>query len=167
MEKKRNYAFIDGQNLYKQTNFSIDFAKFRVYLKDKYNIENAYYFLGFKGDETALYENLQMAGFIVVFSDRNDRLKSEKKGNVDTHIVFKCMYGVAENEFDKAVIISGDGDYLEMIKYLIERDKFKAILVPSTGVSSLYKKLKVKFVDKIDGIRQKIEYGNKHKKRLP
>jgi hypothetical protein len=40
-----NIAFIDGQNLYQGLNWPVDYKKFRVYLRDKYRIEKAYYFL--------------------------------------------------------------------------------------------------------------------------
>lgn len=50
--KEENYAFIDGQNLYLGTttkpndSWEVDLYKFRVYLRQKYNVSRAYYFLG-------------------------------------------------------------------------------------------------------------------------
>jgi hypothetical protein len=46
-----NQAFIDGQNLRLGTTkarppWKIDLARFRVYLRDKYSVEEAYYFMG-------------------------------------------------------------------------------------------------------------------------
>ncbi len=40
-----NIAFIDGQNLYyslKSSGLKIDYKRFRVYLKDKYNVKGGY-----------------------------------------------------------------------------------------------------------------------------
>lgn len=68
-----NIAYIDGQNLYLSTSKSdnpwhIDFGKFRIYLKDKYRVEKAYYFLGYVNEEyNDLYQKLQESGFIVLF----------------------------------------------------------------------------------------------------
>lgn len=48
MIKEKNIAFIDGQNLHlgvSSENWSIDLKKFRIFLKDKFQIEEAYYFL--------------------------------------------------------------------------------------------------------------------------
>jgi hypothetical protein len=63
---KPNYAFIDGQNLHLGTAKSeldpwmIDLARFKVYLKDKYNISRIYYFLGYvQDDNMGLYTRLQ------------------------------------------------------------------------------------------------------------
>ena len=56
MEKEKNLAFIDGQNLYMGTmsddpKWKIKLSKFRKYLFEKYNVEKAYYFLGFLNEE--------------------------------------------------------------------------------------------------------------------
>ena len=47
-KKINNYVFIDGQNLNLGTRsegWSIDFDKFKIYLKDKYQVSKIYYFL--------------------------------------------------------------------------------------------------------------------------
>ncbi len=146
MEKEKNIAFIDGQNLHLWTaseNWKIDFARFRVYLKDKFKIEKAYYYLGFLDeDEQELYFKLQEAGFIIVFREHNSNMKWKKKGNVDVDIVFEIMKQINEKvEFDKVVLVSGDWDYIKMVKYLIEIWKFKKILFPNSKFSSLYNPL--------------------------
>ncbi len=78
-----NIAFIDGQNLHlgtTESGWKIDIFKFRTYLKDKYHIKKAYYFLGYTTDEQQdLYSNLQEAGFIVVFKKHNSILQTTKK----------------------------------------------------------------------------------------
>jgi len=44
----------------------VDLKKFRIYLKDKYHVNEAYYFLGYiSEDEQDLYNNLQKSGFII------------------------------------------------------------------------------------------------------
>lgn len=48
MKIEKDIAFIDGQNLHLGTtseNWKVDFKKFRVYLKEKFHIEEAYIFL--------------------------------------------------------------------------------------------------------------------------
>src|SRR3989338_7056876 len=91
----RNIAFIDGQNLYlgtKESGWAVDHVKFRVYLRDKYHIDEAYYFMGFVSqDEQDLYDKLQKAGFILSFREHSSTLKGQKKGNVDCDIVFSIM----------------------------------------------------------------------------
>ncbi len=67
MIKQTNIAFIDWQNLHLGTHaawWKIDFHRLRVYLRDKFQVAEAYYFLGFVDeDEQELYNSLQKAGF--------------------------------------------------------------------------------------------------------
>lgn len=171
--KEKNLAFIDGQNLHLGTthnSWKVDLYKLRVYLKDKYHVTEAYYVLGYVSEiEQDLYNNLQKAGFIVVFKDHVATLKGTKKGNVDTDIVFEIMKNLLDNtDFDKIVLVSGDGDYKKMVKYLISKNRFKKILFPNRKfASSLYKKLGNMFFDFLEKpeIRNRIEFLQK--KRVP
>lgn len=169
MKKENNIAFIDGQNLYygtKDNNWKIDFKKFRIYLKDKYHVNEAYYFFGYIDEEQQpLYNNLQKAGFIVTFREHISSLKGTKKGNVDTDIVFEGMKALIErDDMNGILLISGDGDYKKMVDYLIERKKFVKILFPNMQVaSSLYKSISRKYFDHLDkeSLRRKIGYTKK------
>ncbi len=164
MKKEKNLAFIDGQNLHigtTQSGWKVDFKKFRIYLKDKYHITEAYYFLGYISElEQDLYTNLNKAGFIVVFKEHHETLQTNKKGNVDTDIVFEVMKNLIDNkDFDKIVLVSGDGDYKKVIDYLIKKDKFKKILFPNKKfASSLYNLLGAELFDFLDNIKTYIEY---------
>ena len=168
MEKdiETNIAFIDGQNLYsgtKQNKWKIDFNKLRKYLQNKYQVTEAYYYLGFiMENEQELYANLQKSGFIVMFKEHNSNLKTIKKGNVDTDIVFETMKNIADNaDFSKILLISGDGDYKKMVDYLVKKERFKKILFPNKEfASSLYKTLGSQYFDYLEntGVRKKIEF---------
>ena len=162
-------AFIDGQNVYlglKESGWHFSIPRFRVYLKDKYKVRKAYYYLGeYKKEEQALYANLKRSGFIVRFktAEKAGRM-SEKKGNVDNDIIFDVMRMVADNEdFGKIIIVSSDGDYFRMIKYLIYRGKFGKILFPSKKkTSTLYKNLSDKYCLYMENIRGYIEYKKRN-----
>lgn len=84
-----------------------------------------------------------------------------KKGNVDTDIVFEMMKSLIENNnFNKMILVSGDGDYKKTVDYLITKDKFKRILFPNgRKASSLYNTLDNKFTLSLDRqtVRQFIE----------
>ena len=165
----RNQAFIDGQNLeYSTTNaekaWKVDLRKFRVYLERKYSVDRAYYFIGFQKEENAkIYQEIQEAGYILIFRKHNEKMSSIKKGNVDTDIVFAIMKKIAEKEkFNKVILVSGDGDYFKMVDYLIEKDKFERLLAPNyKRMSSLYKLFDRKYYAALndDCVRNKIEAG--------
>jgi uncharacterized LabA/DUF88 family protein len=159
-----NIAFIDGQNLHLGTidaGWRIDYGKLRVYLKDKYNVTEAHYFLGFVSDgEQDLYTSLQKAGFILDFREHSSALKGKKKGNVDCDIVFSVMKKLVEKEeFNKVILVSGDGDYIKLVNYLIKKNKFEKILFPNGKfASSLYKKFGSEYYDYLEKNKHKLNY---------
>jgi len=90
MEKEENnYAFIDSQNLnlgVKSQGWNLNFARFRQFLKDKYQVEKAYLFIGFVPGNQMLYVELQKAGYICIFKPTLEIKENNKirvKGNVD------------------------------------------------------------------------------------
>ncbi len=161
-----NQAFIDGQNIYMNTqanNWVVDLKKFRIYLREHYYVQDAYYFLGaVDNNNQVLYELIQRAGFILVFREHSRSMIGKKKGNVDTDIVFTIMAKIADREdFDKVVLVSGDGDYYKMVNYLVKNNRFCKLLSPNRhSTSTLYRTFTPKYVDFLDnpGLKKKIEY---------
>ena len=146
MDKEYNIAFIDWQNLHLWTiseDWQVDFKRFRIYLKDKFKVEEVYFYLWFLDEnEQDLYTRLQKSGFILVFREHHSLMKWKKKWNVDVDICFEMMKNLIDNDvFDKIVLVSWDGDYIKPVKYLIEKWRFKKILFPNKKFSSLYKQL--------------------------
>ncbi len=157
MQLMGNLAFIDGQNLHLGTTKSgwkIDFKRFRVYLKEKYKVDEACYFLGFVVEEqNDLYVKLQKAGYILLFREHSSQMMGKKKGNVDSDIVFETMRRLLDepDEFEKIVLVSGDGDYKKLVDYLVKKDRLLKILFPNKKFSSsLYNKLGGALIDSID-----------------
>ncbi len=167
-KRSRNIAFVDGQNLHlgtKEDGWKVDLVRFRIYLRDKYHVAEAYYFLGYISDEQeALYSNLQRAGFIVVFKEHHQSAVGMKKGNVDSDIIFEVMRTLIDDKlFTKIVLVSGDGDYKKIVDYLIKKNRFEKILFPNMKfASSLYKKLTSRYFDYLsrDEVRNKVSYKN-------
>ena len=156
----RNIAYIDGQNLHMGTvsskpSWSVDLARLRTYLDRKYDVETAYYYLGYVQEGTnfeKLYETIQKAGFVLVFREHNSAMLGKKKGNVDADIIFSVMKRLyLKEQFSKVVLVSGDGDYKMLVDFLIEQRKFEKVLFPNRQYrSSLYRKLEPKYYDTLD-----------------
>ncbi len=171
MQKKNrenNIAYIDGQNLHlgtKAAKWQIDFSKFRVYLKDKYKVREAYYFLWVDDIKYQdLYDLIGKSWFTLVFREHTPSLTWKKKGNVDVDIVFEMMKLLIEKQkFDKIVLVSGDGDYFRPVQYLISKWKFKKIVFPNGKYSTLYKKIKSQYGINLSlkGIKKKVEFKKK------
>jgi len=175
------YAFIDSQNLnlgvsqdiiYNgkkvYSGWQLDFAKFRRYLKDKFKVETAFLFIGNLPGNEGLYAYLQRVGYVLVlkpttsFKDDNGRLIV--KGNVDTDLV---LYAAAKeiNNYDKAVIVSGDRDFLSLYEHLNEAGKLGHVLIPN---KRRYSQLLTKYARHFDFVsvnKKKLEKTD-HKKRL-
>lgn len=65
-------------------------------------------------------------------------------------------------DFDKVVLVSGDGDYYKMVRYLVGKNRFKKLLAPNKkSMSSLYRNLLdnsyYAFLD-TDAVKKKIAY---------
>jgi len=132
---QNNFAFIDSQNLYlgvKELGWKIDYKKFRVYLKEKYGTGKAYMFLGYLAENHELYRFLQEAGFILIFKPILEKDNRPIKGNCDAELVLHTM--IQFNNYQSAVIITGDGDFYCLVKYLKEQGKLAKVLAPSNDI---------------------------------
>lgn len=174
------YAFIDSQNLNMgvgndvfhhgkkiYSGWNLDFNKFRQYLKDKHKVEIAFLFIGNMPGNERLYEYLQRCGYVLIlkptttYKDKDGEVRV--KGNVDTDIV---LYAAAREieAYDKAVIVTGDGDFLSLCTYLEERGKLGRICIPN---KLRHSNLLDHYSDRFDFIsvnRTKLEKA-KHKKK--
>ena len=140
--EENNYAFIDSQNLnlsIKNQGWTLDFNKFRVYLKDKYNVTQAFLFIGYVNTNQDLYTSLQKYGYILIFKPSLILPNGKVKGNVDSELVLHTM--IEYNNYDKAIIVSGDGDFYCLIEHLKKTNKLKRLIIPNKNkYSSLLKK---------------------------
>jgi uncharacterized LabA/DUF88 family protein len=131
-------------------------------LKEKYQVSETYYFLGYvQNKNEEVYDKIQKAGFILKFKEHNPAMLGKKKGNVDAEIVFQIMKKLYKKEnFNRIILISGDGDYKTLVDFLIEENKFKKMLFPNKNkASSLYKKLGSEYFDFLENksIKDKIK----------
>ena len=84
------------------------------------------------------------------------------KGNVDAELVLHAM--VEYPKYDKALIITNDGDFYCLVDYLIKQDKLLKLMIPNRkAFSSLFRKLMPHIVF-LDNLRDKLEFiKGKHK----
>ncbi len=134
--KSNNFAYIDGANLHNGiTDFGwvLDYARFRIWLTEKYGVKNAYIFIGLIPKYKELYTYLQKSGFLLIFKEVVYDGDGKPKGNCDADLVLQAVCDAYENKFDQAVIVSSDGDYACLVKLLKERRKLRVILSPHTN----------------------------------
>jgi uncharacterized LabA/DUF88 family protein len=129
-----NIAYIDGANLYngiKSLGWELDYARFRVWLTDKYLVRRAYLFIGLVPKYKDLYTHLQEAGFTLVFKETTYDGEGKVKGNCDADLVLQAVCDHYEGNLEKAIVVASDGDYSSLVKFLKEKNKIRVILSPA------------------------------------
>lgn len=158
-----NYAFIDSQNLnlgIKSLGWKLDFVKFRRYLKEKYSVTIAYLFIGYVPQNQDLYSFLQKNGYVLVLKPTIPDDAGNIKGNVDADLVLRAM--IDFQKYDKAIIVTSDGDFYSLVKYLRDNEKLKFVMSPYVKTcSSLLKKSAKESIIFMDNLRKKLEYNEK------
>lgn len=79
------------------------------------------------------------------------------KGNCDAELVLHAM--IEYKNFDKALIITGDGDFYCLVEYLIKKEKLLKLMIPNRyAFSSLYRKhvSHIVFMNDLKGKLEKI-----------
>ncbi len=134
VEENINIAYIDAANLYrgvKALGWELDYVRFRVWLTEKYCAKKAYLFIGLVPKYNDLYKYLQEAGFTLIFKETIYGGNGKPKGNCDADLVLQATRDFYENNFEKAVIVTSDGDYSGLVKFLKEKDKIRTVLSPA------------------------------------
>ena len=124
---------------------------------DKYNVKKAFLFLGYIKSNQKLYSYLTKVGYTLVFKPAIRYKKNgiyTIKGNVDIELAMTTMIEI--NNFKKAVIVSGDGDFYFLVRYLYKKNKLEALLVPNERYSTLYKDF-LKYILRLETLRGVLE----------
>ncbi len=166
----------------------MDWVKFRKFLQDKYGVTKAFMFIGYVPEFENMYQQLHEAGYMIVLKPtydmtrprpeqekietgnvksegedkKNEEEKRPVKGNVDADLVLWVMKELPN--YEKAVVVSGDGDFYSLVEYLDEQGKLLKILAPNAQYSGLFNRYE-SYVERLDKSRQELAYYD-HKKRV-
>ncbi len=183
-EKTKNplrvYAFIDSQNLnlsVQKLGWKIDWRKFRQFLADKYGVTKAYMFIGYIPEFEPLYEQMHDLGYAIVLKptfdltkprpeestdkSKPDEEKKPVKGNIDAELVLWAMKELSN--YDKAIIVSGDGDFYSLVEYLEEKKRLLHVLAPTGHYSNLYNRFE-SYIVRIDQHKRELAYHDFRKR---
>ena len=85
------------------------------------------------------------------------------KGNVDAELVLHTM--IEFKNYDKALIVTGDGDFYCLVEHLIKKKKLLKLMIPDKNhFSSLFRKLMPHIVF-MNNLKNKLGYKKKRRKR--
>lgn len=150
--------------------WKMNWRKFREFLADNYNVTKAFMFIGYVPENEDLYEKMHEAGYAVVLKPTFDMTKprpeengdgkngdqdKKVKGNVDADLVLWAMKEIPN--YDKAIVVSGDGDFFSLVEFLIQQDKLLKVLTPTGQYSSLYHQFE-QYVERVDEHRRELAY---------
>ena len=164
-----NYAFIDSQNLnlgVRSEGWRIDYRRLRLYLRHKYNVETAFMFIGLGANNQKLYTELQKAGFVLVFKPTVRYFvdgKETVKGNVDAELVLHAA-ALQYGSYDKAIIVSGDGDFACLYEFLQDNNKLLHIFTPNSKYSQLLKPY-ASYIIRMDTLKGSLSYQKSQHRR--
>ncbi len=183
---ERVFAFIDSQNLNlgsQKMGWKVDWAKFRKYLQDKYGVSRAYLFIGYVPEYEPMYEQLHEAGYLIVLKptveltqphkhdnghseQKDDNGKESKptiKGNIDVELVLYAMKEMPN--YDKAIIVSGDGDFHALVEYLANKKRLLHLMTPNWQYSSLLKEFD-DYIIRLDEHRRELAYRDRRTRKI-
>lgn len=159
LKYRNNYAFIDSQNVnlsIQDQGWKLDFKRFRRYLADKYGVVKAFLFIGYVPTNQDLYTALQDYGYILIFKPTMMLPSGKPKGNVDAELVMHAM--IEYPNYNKAVIVTGDGDYYCLIDYLNKKGKLLRLVIPNRHKYSSLLRRFAPLISFMNGLRSKLEY---------
>jgi uncharacterized LabA/DUF88 family protein len=185
-KEPRVFAFIDSQNLNvgtQKAGWKMDWKKFRQLLNDKYGVTKALMFIGYVPEFEPMYEQLHEAGYSIVLKptfdmskprtenkeprteNKDQKTKDDErptKGNVDADLVLWAMKEMSN--YEKAIIVSGDGDFYSLVEYLEQKGRLLKLMTPNRYYSNLFNRFE-DYVINLDEHRHELAYRD-HKRPL-
>ena len=157
--------------------WKMDWRKFYSYLNRTHNVTKAFMFIGYMAENEAMYEQLHEIGYLIVLKPTVDVKPTPEnstnteplapdgtapephkvgvKGNIDADLVLFAMKELAN--YDKAIIVSGDGDFFGLVEYLAAQHKLASVMTPNWRYSSLLKPFE-SYILRIDQMRRQLAY---------
>lgn len=129
---ENNFAFIDNTNIHKgigMLGWKLDWVKFRKLMKERYGVGRAYMFIGYIDGNQDMYRDFQNMGYTLIFKPTLPNKNGAMKGNCDAELVLQAMIDL--NTYNRAVIVTGDGDFQCLVKHLRKIGKLGYVISPN------------------------------------
>jgi len=133
LRNKKVGVFYDGANVYhaqKKYKLKVDLKEFKDFINQHCDLEFVNYYLSIPAKNDNAYQGIQ--GFLDkikdLFNIKSKELKYipvgkqvVKKGNMDIEIVLDVVRNI--DNLDVVIIVSGDSDFFELKKYVVNEKK--------------------------------------------
>lgn len=150
-------VFIDASNIYfsqKTLGWRIDFKRLLEYFKKNTDLYRIAFYGALNPDnarERKFHDFLEIVGYVVrhkkikFIRDKTDNeYGGHNKGNVDVDLTVDAVH--FRDEYDSFVLLSGDGDFESLLKYLKAHRK-RCIVLSTKGHVSIELIRHAKFID--------------------
>ncbi len=158
---KRLIIFINHANLFhnlEKRHIRINYAKFKDFLSNKFHLVGAFIYMGFPPElypkKRGFIKYLDAQGFVIQSKEIkiSPNGKKAQKG-IDIYIYRDIVELAEEDSYDKAVLVSGDSDFVDIIRKLKELKKDYEIWSFRDSISnhliSIAGEYKVNFIEEI------------------
>ena len=109
----------------------------------KFRVDKAFLCIGYIKQNEKLYNQLKSYGYNLVFKSTVKDSQGKSKGNVDAELVLHAA-AIEFSKYNRAVVVSGDGDFYCLYKFLEKNKKLFKIIIPNRkSESSLLKQSQV------------------------
>lgn len=170
--KGRVAVFIDASNIYfsqKTLGWKIDFKRLLNYFKEECNLVSVSFYSSINPDnskERKFHDFLEIIGYTVrhkeikfIKNEEEVKFGGHHKGNIDVDLTIDAIS--SKDTYDSFVLLSGDGDFESLIKFLKSYEKY-CLVISTKNHISIELIRQAKFID-FKKLRDKIEL----KKRIP
>ena len=127
-------AYIDASNLrfwVAQSGWELDYKSFRSWLRDKFWVTKAILFMWLVPEYADLYNYLQSIGYDIIFRPTLTSKEWKTKWNVDGEVILEMCSNFYEGKLEKALLVSGDGDYHCIVHFLKNHATNISIISPN------------------------------------
>jgi len=150
---------------YENMDWKLDYEKLRIYLSKALGVTVAYYFIGKTKQNEDIHRSLESYNYTLKLKEPSPHTTEEEYCPYCKKVITPELYlnksdcdsfmtlEIVSNRpiYDKAVIITSDGDFDDVVKMLVREDKLRLVLAPcKEGCSHLLKAaagVKIAFID--------------------
>jgi uncharacterized LabA/DUF88 family protein len=161
INRYKTYAFVDASNIIygaKAEGWFIDLKKLIIYLQNKFKAKRVFFYYGKDSKnpkKEQFLKKLESFGYILKVKEIK-RFGSTSKANCDVDLTMDML--LLADEYSKAIILTGDGDFAPLFSHLISKKKEIIIISsPKRTAKELRRLVGDKHID-FGGLRYLLEY---------
>ncbi len=118
---------------------NFDMYSFFVWLSDKYKPNHIYIFTGYLEKYANEYENNKTIGYQYIFKEAVYNKDEQKiKANCDVDIAIQGTFDATQNNLEKAILVTSDGDFASLVKFWQEHGVSTLVVSPASGRECSY-----------------------------